>query len=85
MLGGNLSETLWRPLLDVAKFDVALNAHTHRFAYHPAGSCENCYPVIIGGGRNMNDATVIILRKSGSDLTVKVLNTQGETLLEERF
>lgn len=85
MLGGNLCETLWRPLLDGATFDVALNAHTHRFAYHPAGSSENCYPVIIGGGRNMNDATVIILRKSGSDLTVKVLNTCGETLLEERF
>ena len=85
MLGGNLCETLWRPLLDVAKFDVALNAHTHRFAYHRVGSSENNYPVIIGGGRNMNDATVIILRKSGSDLTVKVLNTQGETLLEERF
>lgn len=85
MLGGNLCEMLWRPLLDGATFDVALNAHTHRFAYHPAGSSENCYPVIIGGGRNMKEATVIILRKSGSDLTVKVLNTCGETLLEERF
>jgi hypothetical protein len=85
MLGRNLCETLWRPLLDGAEFDVAFNAHTHRFAYHRVGSSENSYPVIVGGGRSMNDGTVMILRKVGSDLTVKVLNAHGETLLDERF
>lgn len=85
MLGRNLCELLWRPLLDGAEFDVALNAHTHRFAYHRVGSSENSYPVIVGGGRSMNDGTVMILRKAGSDLTVKVLNAHGETLLDERF
>lgn len=85
MLGRNLCETLWRPLLDGAEFDVAFNAHTHRFAYHRVGSSENSYPVIVGGGRSMNDGTVMILRKAGSDLAVKVLNAHGETLLDERF
>lgn len=85
MLGRNLCEELWRPLLDGAKFDVALNAHTHRFAYHPRGSSENNYPVIVGGGRSHNDATVMILRKEGKELSVKVLNAEGKTLLEEQF
>jgi hypothetical protein len=33
----------------------------------------------------MNDGTVMILRKEGSDLAVKVLNAHGEILLDERF
>ena len=82
MLGGNLCEPLWRPLLDKAPFDAAFNAHTHSFAYHPAGTAENNYPVIIGGGKSMENATVMTIRKSKGKIHIKVLNTKGETLLE---
>ena len=82
MLGGNLCEPLWRPLLDKAPFDVAFNAHVHKFAYHPAGSDQNNYPVIIGGGNGVKNATVMVLKKVKDKLSVKVLNTQGEVLLE---
>ena len=82
MLGGNLCEPLWRPLLDKAPFDVAFNAHTHQYKFHPSGSCENRYPVFVGGGKSMDNATVFILQKSKGKLKVKVINTAGEVLKE---
>ena len=78
----NLCNDLWKPILGKAPFDVCLNAHTHRFAYHPAGSLDCKYPVIIGGGNQEKDATVIVLEKDGDELEIKVLNAKGETLLE---
>jgi hypothetical protein len=38
--------------------------------------------VIIGGGNSLKDATVIILEKKKNELKIKVLNAQGETLLD---
>ena len=82
MLGGNLCEPLWRPMLDKAPFDVAFNAHIHHFEYHPAGSSQNNYPVIIGGGKGLETATVMVLEKTKGKLKVKVFNVDGKVLLE---
>ena len=82
MLGGNLCEPLWRPLLDKAPFDVAFNAHVHKFAFHPVGSSENNYPVVIGGGKGLETATVMVLEKTRGKLKVKVFNADGKVLLE---
>ena len=82
MLGQNLCEPLWRPLLDKAPFNLAIHAHTHRFAYHPVGDSENSYPVIIGGGNSLQNATVMILEKKKGELKVKVLDASGKVLLE---
>lgn len=73
---------LWGPLLDGAPFDICLNAHTHRHAYHPAGSAGNTFPVVVGGGYSMEGATVMILNKQGEEMTLKVLNTAGDTILD---
>ena len=82
MLGGNLCEPLWRPMLDKAPFDVAFNAHVHKFAFHPVGSSENNYPVVIGGGKGLETATVMVLEKTKGKLKVKVFNADGKVLLE---
>ena len=82
MLGGNLCEPLWRPMLDKAPFDVAFNAHIHHFEYHPVGSSQNNYPVIIGGGKGLETATVMVLEKTRGKLKVKVFNADGKVLLE---
>ena len=82
MLGGNLCEPLWRPMLDKAPFDVAFNAHTHQYAFHKKGSCENNYPVFVGGGKSMDNATVFVVNKSKGKLSVKVINTAGEIMNE---
>ena len=73
---------LWGNLLSKAPFNVCLNAHTHRYAYHPKGELGNNYPVIIGGGYKMDGATVMILEKKKDELRVKVLNAKGKILLD---
>ena len=64
-----------------APFDICLNAHTHKYAYHPKGELGNHFPVIIGGGYKMEGA-VMILRRGRRKLKVRVLNAKGETLLD---
>ena len=78
----NLCKDLWEPLLKKAPFHVAINAHTHKFAHHPKGSLENNYPVIIGGGNRLENATVMILEKKKGELRIKVLDAEGKVLLD---
>ena len=81
----NLCKDLWEPLMKKAPFHVAINAHTHQFAHHPKGSLGNNYPVIIGGGNNLKNATVMILEKKKGELKIKVLDTEGKILLQKIF
>ena len=80
--GKNLCANLWTKLLEKAPFNLSLNAHTHKYAYHPKGELGNNYPVIIGGGYKMDGATVMILEKKKDELRVKVLNAKGKILLD---
>ena len=80
--GKNLCADLWTKLLEKAPFNISLNAHTHKYAYHPKGELGNNYPVIIGGGYKMDSATVMILEKRKGELRIKVLNVKGEMLLD---
>lgn len=74
---------LWGGLLAKAPFNVCINAHTHRHAYYPKGAAGgNNFPVVVGGGYRMDGATVMVLQKKGKEMTLKVLNTKGETLEE---
>ena len=78
----NLCKDLWEPLLRKAPFHVSINAHTHKFAHHPKGTLENNYPVVIGGGNNAGNATVMILEKKRGELRIKVLDAEGKVLLD---
>ena len=76
--------TLWHPLLRKQPIDISINAHTHEFAFHEAGSQNgNTFPVLIGGGPGMEKACVTIVEKQGKRLQVRSLNTKGELLLEK--
>lgn len=75
------SADLWAPLLAKTPFDINVGAHTHRFAHHPKGTAGNNFPVVVGGGPSLEGATMVVLQKKGKDMTVKVLNTKGDTLL----
>jgi hypothetical protein len=78
----NLCTDLWTPLLGKAPFDISINAHNHKFAHHPKGSLGNNYPVIIGGGNKIENATVMILEKKKGELRLKVLDAEGKVLLD---
>lgn len=73
----------WGAVLKDAPFNVAINGHTHRFAYHPENSIGNSFPVVIGGGNNAESATVMILEKEGSEMSLRVLNANGVELLKK--
>lgn len=78
----NLCIDLWGKLMEKAPFNVSLNAHTHHYAFHPKGELGNNFPVVIGGGYQMDSGTVMIIEKKAKELRVKVLNTKGEVLLD---
>lgn len=83
--GKNLCYEIWHPVLRKAAFDVSINAHTHRFNYIPKNNSDNNFPVIIGGGYSMDDATVIVLNKHDDELNVKVYDVNGKVLLDENY
>ena len=72
----------WGAILEKAPFTVSINAHTHRFASYSAGQVGNPYPVVIGGGPRLKEATVMVLQKRGKVMTLRVVNAQGKTLQE---
>ncbi len=75
---------LWGPLLKRAPFAVALNGHTHAFAYHPAGgeAGNEAYPVVVGGGFKPDEATVTVLERRGGTMTLTVYGTRGDERLK---
>jgi predicted phosphodiesterase len=77
----NPCKELWQPYLVDAGFDVALNGHTHRHEYVAKGTSDNNFPVVVGGSSSDTGATVTILRKTGNELNLKVVQIDGTTLL----
>lgn len=71
---------LWGPILQNAPFDVAINAHTHRFTYYPRNSAGNPFPVVVGGGNNEETAKVMVLMKKDDTLNLKVIGARGESM-----
>ena len=74
----NPCQEMWGPILQKAPFDVELSAHTHRFAWHPAHSIGNPFPVCIGSGPGR--AAYMLLEKRGKQLRLTVKNLKGEVL-----
>lgn len=73
---------LWGGVLGKAPFDVCINGHTHKYAFHPKGELGNNYPVVIGGGNRPETATMMVLQKKGKEMKLTVFNTKGEEILK---
>ncbi|MFI3294672.1 MAG: FN3 domain-containing metallophosphoesterase family protein [Rikenellaceae bacterium] len=72
---------LWHPILSSAKFDIALNAHMHKWAAYEKGEMlGNNFPVVVGGGYKLEDATMIVVERSEEALTTTMYDMQGEVL-----
>ena len=76
---------LWSDILNQSEFTLAINGHTHRFAYHEKESLGNAYPIVVGGGHKPDGATVMILRKKGNSMFLKVLGFDGKVLGEYKY
>ena len=66
----------------LAPIDLAINGHTHRFQFYETGRYGNLYPMLIGGGPSVKDATLVVLEKRGKSLRVKALDAAGSVLFE---
>lgn len=78
----NPGNDLWHPLLQAAPFEVALNGHTHRYAFLPKGVQANNFPVVVGGGDKVENATVIIINKKDDSMNLKAIKATGEVLID---
>jgi len=81
--GGNskTAQELWEPMLTKARIDLALHAHLHRAAWHPARSVGNPYPLLIGGGNQQTNSTVMVLEADNQRLELRTLNAEGKEVL----
>lgn len=76
------SAELWNPILNKAPFNIALNGHVHTFRYIKKNEEGNTYPVIIGGGKTDPTSAIIIVDKKGENLNIRVLDINGNSLLD---
>ncbi len=74
------SRALWSSVLDSASIDVAISGHTHKYDFISVKEAGNSYPVLIGGGPKLDNATVIVLSATDKQLSIEMLNANGETV-----
>jgi Icc-related predicted phosphoesterase len=72
------SRTSWSSVLDSVPIDVAISGHTHQYNFVPIKAAGNNYPVLIGGGLEVETATVMVLSATEKQLSIDVLNAKGE-------
>ena len=70
---------LWEPIFAKTPFEIAITGHLHRYKFYKTGETGNPFPLVIGGGNNEKSATVMVLTKEGSKLSLRVLKLNGET------
>ena len=71
---------LWAPLLSKAPFDINITAHVHEYNRIDPKRGENPFPVIVGGGYDLDGATVTVLRRRGDSMSVTVLGADGRKI-----
>lgn len=64
---------LWSELLTRAGFDCAFNGHTHSHQFYAKSQHGNPYPMYIGGGPSVGQASVYVLRVRGNEYSVETV------------
>ena len=68
---------LWAGLLAEAKIDLAIHGHLHAAAFHPLNTVGNSYPIAVGGGPQVDRATVMVLEADQHHLKLRILDHRG--------
>lgn len=71
---------LWGKELAAQRYAISINGHTHSSKLYQAGELGNPFPVLIGGGYKIDEATVIQLCKRGEKMMVRCFNAKGDIL-----
>jgi predicted phosphodiesterase len=67
---------LFSPLFDKYKVDLMVSGHTHRYGVHPPTE-EHSYPIVIGGGPQDGNRTLIKVKADEKNLKVTMLKDDG--------
>ena len=67
---------VFAPLFEKYKVDLVISGHTHKHGIWPASE-EHPYPVVIGGGPQAGNRTLIRLQAGQKDLHLKMLLDNG--------
>lgn len=67
---------LFSPLFDKYKVDLMVSGHTHRYGIHPP-TAEHSYPIVIGGGPQDGNRTLIKVKANEKNLNLVMLKDDG--------
>ena len=67
---------LFAPLFDEHKVDLVLSGHTHTYGVHPP-TADHTYPMVIGGGPNDGNRTLIKIKADAKTLNLSMLREDG--------
>jgi len=67
---------LYASLFDKYKVDLVISGHTHTFGVHPP-TADHSYPLIIGGGPNDGNRTLIKVKANSDTLNLSMLKEDG--------
>ena len=70
---------LWLPQLKTAGFHAIISGHTHQWRYDKPTD-EHPITQVVGGGPSPDQATLIVIQASETELTISTRNLAGETL-----
>ena len=68
---------LFAPLFDKYKVDMVISGHTHKFGVFPPEKGKHNYPIIIGGGPKDGNRTLIKVKATHQELSLKMLKDDG--------
>lgn len=71
---------MWASILAKSDFDADIAGHTHRYNVIRAKEQGNPALTIVGGGPELNAATMTVVEKKGEKLEIRVLNASGKLL-----
>ena len=77
---GDAWQVAWCTLLSDAKVDLHIAGHYHEFAIHEPGQGGRTYPVIIGGGSDLDSAAVIHVAATETAIDVTATGARGQAL-----
>jgi len=72
----------WGPLFNQGKLDILLAGHTHAYDVVEPNEGIHNYPIIIGGGNNPGERTVMQVKAEGGLLQVLMIRDDGETVAD---
>lgn len=67
---------VFTPLFEKYNVDLVIAGHTHRYGIHPANK-DHSYPIVIGGGPNEGERTLIVMKATHKILNIDMLDDNG--------